>query len=198
MPTADDLGFVAPELLPGIAASNDAAMPGPFEELAAAVSAARDATYAAEAGIPDANAEAAQEVFQNLEDEYRILLGLRRRREELKEALKVVSAEYEAQRQRMQRAMQAQGTRQFKSTTVTKGGCHFSSVYAVKILEPTTFIPWAKEHCEEILTVNSATLARHVREQYKNRGVPPEDPSFPPGLEVSEHDTLTVSAPKEK
>lgn len=182
----ENLGFVAPELIPD---APEAAPPvvaaDPFEALEAP-------------GEGEQPGEGDEEAFESLEEEYRILASLKRRRDQLKTAHGEASAEYEAHRGRMMRAMRAQGTKQFKSTTVEKGSCHFSSAYTVVVKDPSTFIPWVKEHAEELLSVNSRTLARHVREEFKNKGVPPDDPSFPPGIEVSEHDTLTVSVPKEK
>lgn len=187
MSDTDDLGFVAPEILPGAAAAAEVEPEAdPFEELEA------------EAPEPTEEEEAVEgETFSNLEEEYRTLASLKKRRDELKDAHSQASAEYEAQRGRMMRAMKAQGTKQFKSTLLEKGACHFSSAYQVKIKDPTDFIPWVKKHAEELLSVNSRTLGKYVRVNYKNKGVPIDDPSFPPGLEVSEHDTLTVSVPKE-
>ena len=184
----DDLGFIAPEVLPGIDAP-EAAEPAsdPFKQLEAPAETPTE---------PQEEAEA--EVFDSLEDEYRTLASLRKQRDKLKEKHSEASNDYEAQRGRMMRAMAAQGTKQFKSTTVEKGSCHFNSGYGVKITDPSTFIPWVKEQAEELLSVNARTLTKFIREQFKNRGVPVDDPSFPPGIEAKEHDTLTVSVPKER
>jgi hypothetical protein len=185
---SDDLGFIAPEILPGVDAP-EAALPvvDPFKQL-----------EAPEEAPTEAEDEEAAEVFESLEDEYRILVSMRGKRDRIKAEHSEASNEYEAQRGRMMRAMTAQGTKQFKSTTVEKGSCHFNSGYGVSITDHSTFIPWVKQHAEELLSVNSRTLTKHVREQFKNRGVPIDDPTFPPGLAVKEHDTLTVSVPKEK
>ena len=184
---SDDVGgFVAPELLTPPAEKDQEA--DPFQQLEAPD---EEAPHYEQEG-PDG------ETFEALEEEYRILASLRKRRDALKAAHSEASAEYEAHRGRMMRAMRGQGTRQFRSTAMEKGGCHFSSAYGVKIKDPSVFIPWAKKHCPELLSVNVNTLGSHVRKQYRDRGVPPDDPSFPPGLEVKEHDTLTVSVPKEK
>lgn len=185
--STDDLGFIAPVALPSMPELPPEPKVDPFEQLTAP-----------EPEPTEEESEEEAEVFQSLEDEYRILASLKRRRDELKTQHTEASNEYEAQRGKMLRAMKAQGTKQFKSTTVEKGGCHFKGAYGVKILDHSEFIPWVQEHAPELLSVNSKTLTKHVREEYKNRGVPIDDPSFPPGLEVSEHDTLTVSVPKEK
>ncbi len=187
--TVDDLGFIAPEVLPGIPTPPEAeAAPDPFAQLEAPAEVPED----------EPEPEGEGEIYESLEDEYRILSSLKAQRDRLKAQHSEASGEYEAHRGRMMRAMRAQGTKQFKSTTVEKGGCHFNSAYGVSIADPSLFIPWVKEHAEELLSVNSRTLTKHVREQYKNRGVPLDDPTFPPGLTVKEHDTLTVSVPKEK
>jgi hypothetical protein len=181
---AEDFGFVAPDALPNEPAPEEVAA-DPFAQLEAPAQ-------------EEVETEAEAEVFDSLEEEYRILVSLRQQRDRLKQRHSEASGEYEAQRGRMMRAMEAQGTKQFKSAAVEKGSCHFNSSYGVSIADHTEFIPWVKEHAEELLSVNSRTLTKYIREQFKNRGVPPEDPSFPPGLKVSEHDTLTVSVPKEK
>ncbi len=185
MPDGEDFGFVAPETIPGVDVE---ATPkaDPFAELTAP-----------EAEPAPEDEEHADEVYENLEEEYRILASLKKRRDQRKAAHSEASADYEAHRGRMMRAMQAQGTRQFRSTTVEKGACHFNSAYGVKIVDQPAFLIWAKAHAEELLSVNAQTLTKHVREEFKNRGVPIDDPSFPPGLEVTERDTLTVSVPKE-
>ena len=183
----EDLGFIAPEILPGVDAPEAELAPDAFKQLEAP---------AEEPTETETDGEA--EVFDSLEEEYRILASLRGKRDRLKADHSEASNDYEAQRGRMMRAMTAQGTKQFKSTTVEKGSCHFNSGYGVKITDPSTFIPWVQEHAAELLSVNARTLTKHVREQFKNRGVPPDDPSFPPGIEAKEHDTLTVSVPKEK
>ena len=184
-PLTEDLGFLEPEVLPGIDAPE--AGPDPFKQLEAPAEEPLEEECQAEA-----------EAFDSLEEEYRLLASLRKRRDELKAQHGEASGDYEAQRGRMMRAMTAQGTKQFKSTTVEKGSCHFNSGYGVKIMDPSTFIPWVRDHAEELLSVNARTLTKFVREQFKNRGVPPDDPSFPPGIEAKEHDTLTVSVPKER
>jgi hypothetical protein len=185
--TTEDLGFIAPEILPGVDAPEAELAPDAFKQL-----------EAPEEAPAETQEEEEAEVFESLEDEYRTLASLKGQRDRLKAQHGEASNEYEAQRGRMMRAMAAQGTKQFKSTTVEKGSCHFNSAYGVSIADHSAFIPWVKENAEELLSVNSRTLTKHVREQFKNRGVPIDDPTFPPGLAVKEHDTLTVSVPKEK
>lgn len=180
--TEDSFGFIAPEVLPD-APDVEPEEVDPFKELEA----------------EDEDEEAPEgETFENLEEEYRVLASLKRRRDSLKASHSEASADYEAHRRRMQRAMGAQGTRQFRSTTVERGSCNFSSAYSAKIIDPVAFMAWAKENASELLSVNAQTLSKHLREQFRNRGVPPDDPSFPPGLEVKERDTLTVNVPKER
>lgn len=184
MASPEDFGFIAPEVLSDV--PQPEAAPDPFQQLMAP------------AEEPEETPEEEAETFESLEEEYRILASLKRKRDRLKAEHSEASNDYEAQRGRMMRAMRAQGTKQFKSTTVEKGSCYFNGAYGVKIVDPSTFIPWVKEHAEELLSVNSRTLTKYVREEFKNRGVPTDDPSFPPGIEAKEHDTLTVSVPKEK
>ena len=179
----NSFGFLIPEQLTQPPDVEEPAAADPFEEL--------------DAPLEEASTEETDEVYENLEEEYRVLASLKRRRDRKKAEHSEASADYEAHRGRMMRAMRGQGTKQFKSTTVEQGACHFSSAYGVKIVDHDVFLPWAKQHCEELLSVNSRTLAKHVREQFKQRGVPTDDPSFPPGIEVTEHDTLTVNVPKE-
>ena len=178
----NSFGFVTPELMDLEPAEEELAV-DPFAEL--------------DAPLEEVDEEYADEVYENLEDEYRVLASLKQARDRKKREHSEASADYEAHRGRMMRAMRGQGTKQFKSTTVEQGACHFSSAYGVKIVDPVAFLAWAKKKAEELLSVNAKTLTKHVREQFKQRGVPPDDPSFPPGLEVTERDTLTVNVPKE-
>lgn len=186
-----NLGFVVPEMPPGMAeAGEPAADADPFEQLEEALEQPEE--------TPEDEEGPEGEEFQNLEEEYRVLAALKREVERRKASHSEAVSEYEAHRKRMMRAMKAQGTRQFRSTAMERGACHFKGVYSAKIKDPSLFIPWAKQNCEEILTVNAQTLSSHIRRHYRDRGVPPGDESFPPGLEVKEFDTLQVSVPKEE
>lgn len=186
--TRDDFGFVAPTQAPGAEnlppAKKQAPAKDPFAELAKAAEKPKDEAEAAE-------------VFESLEGEFEVLAGLRRKRDQTKREASDASASYEAQRWRMGRALESQGTKQFKSAQGL-GACSRSEQYTAKIIDPATFVDWCAAEHPELLTVNSQTLTRFVREEYRDKGVPLDDPSFPPGVETGERPNVTVTIPKPK
>lgn len=191
MSEENDFGFVVPGQAPGAEEApkaEKAKQPeakDPFAELT---------KRAAKTEAEEAEAE---EAYESLEAEFERLASLRRRRDEAKAVASDASADYEAQRWRMGRALEAQGTKQFKSAQGL-GSASRSEQYTAKIVDPATFIPWAKSNCPEILTVNSQTLVRFVRENFRDKGVPLDDASFPPGIETGERANVTVTIPKPK
>jgi hypothetical protein len=135
--------------------------------------------------------------FRALEEEWAVLVRLRERKERLEGLADKASIDYNLQRDRMRRAMEAQGTRQFASAE-GRGAGSLKREYRTKVVDDAAFSEWVAERHPELLSVNSQRRDSFVRDEYRDRGVAPtlEDgspnPDFPPGLQVIEQDTLSV------
>jgi hypothetical protein len=129
--------------------------------------------------------------FAALEEEWARLMRLKERKDRLEGLAEKAAIDYSLQRDRMRRAMEAQGTRQFASAE-GQGAGSLAREYRVKITNPQVFIGWVNERHPELLSVNSQTLGSFVRNEYRNKGVAPDDPAFPPGVQVIEQQILRV------
>lgn len=145
---------------------------------------------------PADDTEAAEPTPQDLgalEEEFQVLRNLKRRKEDLKEELSIASAEYEAQRERMMDAMKAQGTSQFKGAA-GEGSCSIGDRYDTTVVDNPAFMAWVQEVHPELLTVNTLTRHSFIRKEYKDQGIPVDDPRFPPGIVAKDRPTLSVRA----
>lgn len=125
-----------------------------------------------------------------LEQAWQKLVSLRRRRDELKEQASDASDAYEAQRGRMASLMQKQGTTQFRGAD--GGSCSVSDVYTTAIEDEDKWMTWVKESHPELLSVHSQRRTSFIRREYRDKGIPIDDPSFPPGLKAGTQPTLSV------
>jgi len=135
--------------------------------------------------------------FRALEEEWAVLVRLRERKERLEGLADKAKIDYNLQRERMRRAMEAQGTRQFASAE-GRGAGSLKREYRTRVVDDAAFAAWVAERHPELLSVNSQRRDSFVRDEYRDKGIAPtlEDgspnPEFPPGLTVIEQDTLSV------
>jgi hypothetical protein len=176
----EDLGFVEP-VSPCTAPG---ASPDPFDQLAEA---ARDQAE---------TDEAEEESFGSLEEEFQVLSELRRERDRAERRKTDAEKLYQAQAYRMLRAMEAQGTRQFKSGA-SGGSCYVQDRYVTQVVDDKAFMDWVQAQAPELLTVNAQRRTKFVREEFRDKGVPVDDGSFPDGIETREESALRVSVPKD-
>lgn len=178
--TSNDFGFVAPAKI-----GDDAVEPEDvFGQL-----------LGGENDDPEAH-EASDEELGALENEFGSVLLLRSQKAALKEKLSTINVELEAQEMRMLEAMDGQGTKQFKGSD--GGGCSITETYttALDSANPAGFLEWAKEHAEELLDVQSQRRTTFIRTEYEDKGIPTDDPRFPPGLKVGTRRRLQVRSPR--
>jgi len=131
----------------------------------------------------------------SLEEEFRRLDALDMLKQRLADQLDEVTKRLAAQRERMLAAMDGQGTQQFRGLE-GGGACFVRTEYTTDVRDPEAFMGWVKETHPELLTVNSQTRTSFIRRQYRDQGVPEDDPSFPPGIEVAVRRTLALRRPK--
>lgn len=135
--------------------------------------------------------------FRALEEEWATLVRLRGRKERLTALADQASIDYNLQRDRMRRAMAAQGTRQFASSA-GQGAGSLKREYRTSVTDEAAFTAWVRDRHPELFSVNSQRRDSFIRDQYRDRGIAPtlEDgspnPDFPPGLRVTEQDVLSV------
>lgn len=129
--------------------------------------------------------------FRALEDEWRVLAILKERHDRLTKLLDEAKASYNAQKERMAAAMQAQGTRQYASTE-GRGAGSLAHEYRTRVTDAQAFLQWVTETHPELLGVNAQRRDSFVRNQFRDQGISPDDPAFPPGIEVVEQDVLRV------
>lgn len=127
----------------------------------------------------------------NLQSEFDAVAALTRRKQELESELSKVSQALEAQKGRMLEAMEAQGTRQFRSVT-GDGACTITERFDTTLDDPQAFISWVKEAHPDLLTVHSQTRNKFIREEYRDQGIAPDSPEFPPGVVVTPRRGLMV------
>lgn len=171
----NDFGFVAPE---GVEVSTTDL--DPFSALLEGFNPPED--------IPQPDDE-----FGSLEDEFRKLVQLRRVCDALSQKKADLEELKRRQTSRVREAMEAQGTKQFRSSGGF-GACSISSRYKTRVTNDQAFIRWATEHHPELLTVNAQTRTSFVRREFKDNGIPPDADEFPPGIEAEEEPTLSVRA----
>lgn len=139
----------------------------------------------------DQAVELTEEEQINLGDNYRVVANLTRRKKKLEAKLKDVSAALTAAKQGMQSAMVVQGTKQFRGAE-DDGSCTVATRYDTKVTDPVSFINWVMGNAHELLSVNSQTRTRYIRENFKDKGIPVDSEAFPPGIEASEGEFLQV------
>lgn len=115
-----------------------------------------------------------------LEAEWERLVALKEAAGEAEEEHSTAKRAYNDQKQRMSDAMERQGTKQFRGAD--GGGCTITEQYTTSLEDPEAFMEWTKETHPEMLVVHSATRTKFIRENYRDLGIPEDDPSFPPGL----------------
>lgn len=98
--------------------------------------------------------------------------------------------EYKAQKERMLLAMKREGTRQFRGSS--GGACVVAEQYSTTMEDEHAFMDWVRESHPELLTVHSQTRTKFIRENFRDRGVPTDDPAFPPGLKAGTVEFLQV------
>lgn len=168
-----DLGFVAPAKIGEDAAEDDV-----FTQL---LETGRDDAEAVEPSMDD---------LGTLEEEWQRVCALKEAKDLAEERLKEAKAAYLHQQNRMAGAMERQGIKQFRGSN--GGGCTISDVYSTRVTDEAAFRQWVDETHPELLTVNSRTRTSFVRNHYRDKGVAPGDPAFPPGLEAEELHPLSV------
>jgi hypothetical protein len=115
-----------------------------------------------------------------LEQEWQKLCSLKESRDAAEARLKELKRSFNDQKLRMADAMERQGTKQFRGAA--GGGCTITETYTTVLADEVAFMGWVKETHPELLTVHSQTRTKFIRENYRDEGVPEDDPSFPPGL----------------
>lgn len=179
----DTHGFVAPSMPEEAAEAAQAAHElDPFAEL-----------LGGDLALPDATPDE----MGTLEAEFRRLAELRRLRDAVTARKSEVEARYQAQAERMLQAMQDQGTRQFRSAA-GGGSVSISERYRAKVVERDGLMRWVQANAPELLTVNSQTLTKFVREEYRDNGIPEDDERFPAGVECEVQPTLSFRANRSK
>lgn len=127
----------------------------------------------------------------SLQTEFDSVARLTARKRELESELQNVSRALQAQKDRMLMAMEAQGTKQFRSA-LGDGSCTITERYDTTVEDPQTFLAWVTEAHPELLTVNSQTRNKFIRENYRDQGIDPDSPEFPPGVQASPRRSLMV------
>lgn len=168
-----DLGFVAPAKL-----GEDHETPDVFTQL---LEGSEDDERAVEPTDDD---------LGTLEEEWQRLVAAREAHDRAAEREKVTKAALTAQKERMAAAMERQGTKQFRGSD--GGLCTVATTYTTAVEDEDAFLDWVRESHPELLSVHSQRRTKFIREEYRDRGVPEDDPSFPPGLKVGTIDTLQV------
>jgi hypothetical protein len=162
-PEAVDLGFV-----PVAKLGEDAEKPDVFTQLLEGT------------GDDEQAVEQTDDDLATLEDHWRRLVDLKAAAGDAEEVAKDAKAAYNAQKERMADAMERQGTKQFRGAD--GGGCTITEQYTTALEDREAFMAWVQESHPELLVVHSQTRTKFIRENYRDLGIPEDDPSFPPGL----------------
>lgn len=144
-----------------------------------------------DAADDEAAVELGDEELGSLAEEYRLVAELTRKKRKLEKDLSGVSKELTAAKERMQNAMKLQGTRQFKGTD-DDGACSVGTRYNTRVVDEEAFISFVMSHDPSLLTVNSQTRTKYVRENFRDKGIPADADEFPPGIEAEEEEFLQV------
>lgn len=135
--------------------------------------------------------EADEGDLANLQEEFDTVARLTERKKELDAELSTVKQALAAQKDRMLNAMEAQGTKQFRSA-VGDGSCTASERYDTTVTDAQSFLSWVQEAHPELLSVNSQARNKFIRENFRDRGIPIESDEFPPGIQVTPRRNLMV------
>ncbi len=138
------------------------------------------------------DAEMGVEELASLEDEFSDVVALRHRQAEIKEQLKAVNAELDAQQWRMIEAMKAQGTKAFKGMGGGGESCTVSERYDTQVDDQQAYIDWTMEHQPSMLTVNAQSRNGFIRREYTDKGVDETSDTFPDGISVTTKTILIV------
>lgn len=163
----------------------------PAEEVARAVGGADVLAELLSGGEDDATAvELGEGELGALHQEFESIAALTLRKAQLEEELSDVSAALQAQKDRMKGAMKGHGTSQFKGDD--GAGCTIQVQFDTKLEDPQAFMEWVKERHPELLVVHSQTRTKFIRENFRDQGVAPDSPEWPPGITASERESLVV------
>jgi hypothetical protein len=127
----------------------------------------------------------------SMESEFQVVALLTERKKELERQVSEVSAQLEAAKERMLAVMEAHGTTQFRSGAGL-GSCFTQERFDTTVEDPGAFVAWVQERHPELLTVNSQTRNRFIREEFRDKGVAPDSDAFPPGVKVTPRTQLAV------
>lgn len=148
-------------------------------------------------GEEDAGQELSDEDLGSLEEEFDAVARLTKERDRLEAHLAEVKRDLAGQKDRMLRAMKAQGTRQFRSGSGV-GQCYVQDNYSTAVEDPEAFMEWVRENHPEMLSVHSQTRTSFIRKEYRDKGVAVDSDTFPPGIAVKEYESLQVRDVKPK
>jgi hypothetical protein len=168
----------------------------------AGVPADRDVLAALLAGDDDPIAEQREKIDDadvvTLADNFRIIAALTRRKADLEDQVSKVSSELEAAKQRQLDMMKTQGTAQFRDAQ-GQGSCHIRDVWQSEIVDPEKFTAWVQENHPHLLSVNANTRGSLLVQEFKNKGVAPDDiEKLPPGVKVTARPQLGLNGVKPK
>ena len=127
----------------------------------------------------------------SMESEFQVVAVLSDRKKDLEAELKEISSQLDAAKERMRAVMDAHGTTQFRSGAGL-GSCFVQERFDTTLEDPAAFVAWISERHPELLTVNSQTRNRLIREEYRDKGVAPDSEEFPPGIKVTPRPQLAV------
>lgn len=146
-------------------------------------------------GGGDETTELDDKALGALDDEFRVLAQLKAEESRLDARLSEVKRDLAAQRQRMLDAMELQGTKQFRGAQ-DEGSCHIAEEYTTTLENPQRFMDWVKEQAPELLTVNSRSRTSFIRREYRDKGVPVDSDTFPPGVSADVRKVLRLRSPR--
>jgi hypothetical protein len=167
----------------------------------AGVSSDRDVLAELLAGTDDPVAEQREKIDDSdaasLAENFRTVAALTKRKAELEEQLDRVSKALTAAKWRQLEMMETQGTTQFRDSS-GQGSCFVQERFDTEVTDPDAFQAWADERHPELFSINSQTRNKFIRENYRDKGVAPDSPDFPPGIKVSPQKQLAVRGARPK
>lgn len=156
------------------------------------------ALLAPETDDPEAERrELSDEDLRSLEEEFDDVARLDAKKHAQEKALDATKRELAAAKERMYRAMELQGTNQFRSSQGL-GSCYMQERFDTTVEDEKAFIAWIQEHHPELLSLNYQTRNRLIREEFRDKGVAADAPSFPPGIKVTPRPQLAVRGARPK
>ena len=141
--------------------------------------------------------EADEGDLANLQEEFDSVARLTDEKKRIEAKLSSVKQALAAQKDRMMNAMEAQGTKQFRSA-VGDGSCTVTERYDTALTDAQAFMTWVQETHPELLTVNSQARNKFIRENFRDQGIAVESDEFPPGIDVTPRRGLMVRDVKAK